>query len=56
LTGKPILQGPDGAKAEDLFPTVCASGAGHEVEFNFGADLANKLFKYDLAQLNVVDG
>ena len=39
----------------DLYPIVSASGYEHELEFNFGADLAAKPFKYELAKLNIVD-
>ena len=51
---KPIPLGADDAKA-NLYPTMSAYNSGTEVEFNFGADLAAKPFKYKLSQLDVMD-
>jgi hypothetical protein len=51
---KPILLGSEDAK-ENLYPTVTAYDLDVQVDFNFGADLAAKPFKYELSQLDVVD-
>ena len=50
LPGKPILLGPDDAKA-DLYPILSTKEPDDEVEFNFSGP-----FRYSLAHLNVVDG
>jgi hypothetical protein len=46
---------PEDVNTADLYPIVSADRDDHELEFNFGADLATKPFEYELAHLKIVD-